>query len=275
MMMPYKLLLLLIIAASLVTGCARITNNAAATPDGQPDQTSASTPENVPAPAVPTDPGKKVYLTFDDGPNSHYTGLILDILKKFNVKASFVVIGGNIEKNPAVLQRILDEGHNLVNHTYSHDYKIIYASPQAFLADLEKCNVAIAKTGHEVKIFRAPGGPSKLDKTYYEYLGRHGYKSLEWNVTAADTDPNGVRPEQIIENVKNGVIRMEKMDKSPIILMHDGTEINLNVKNPGAAVQNYIKSRESDVAALPVIIEFLQAKGYTFAVVDENTPAAW
>ncbi len=275
--MPYKLLLLLIIAASLVTGCARVTTNAAATPDGQPNQTSASTLENeqAPAPAVPADPGKKVYLTFDDGPNSHYTGLVLDILKKFNVKASFVVIGSNIEKNPAVLQRILDEGHHLVNHTYSHDYKIIYASPQAFLADLGKCNVAIAKIGHEVKIFRAPGGPSKLDKTYYEYLERYGYKSLEWNVTAADTDPNGVRPEQIIENVKNGVMRMEKMDKAAIILMHDGAEININVENPGPAVQNYIKSRESDIAALPVIIEFLQSKGYTFAGVDENTPAAW
>jgi len=166
--MPYRLLLLLLIAASLVTGCARVTTNAAATPDGQQKQISASTSKNVPAPApsVPADPGKKVYLTFDDGPNSHYTGLILDILKKHNVKATFVVIGGNIEKNPAVLQRILDEGHHLVNHTYSHDYKIIYASPQAFLADLEKCNHTIAKTGLEVKIFRAPGGPSKLDKTY-------------------------------------------------------------------------------------------------------------
>ena len=116
------------------------------------------------------------------------------------------------------------------------------------------------------------GEDSKLDN---EYWGRHGYKSLEWNVTAADTDPKGVSQEQIIDNVKNGVIRMEKMDKAPIILMHDGTEINLNVENPGAAVQNYIKSRESDLAALPVIIEFLQAKGYTFAGVDENTPPAW
>ncbi|NLI12730.1 polysaccharide deacetylase family protein [Pelotomaculum propionicicum] len=275
--MPYKLFFLLLIAASLLSGCGRVTTNAAATPDEPQSRTSASTTENEPAPAppVPADPNKKVYLTFDDGPNSHYTGLVLDILKRYNVKATFVVIGSNVEKNPAVLQRILDEGHNLVNHTYSHDYKIIYASPQAFLADLEKCNNAIGKTGHEAKIYRAPGGPSKMEKSYYDYLSRYGYKSLEWNVSSADSDPRGVSPEQIINNVKNGVIQMEKAGRPPIILMHDGTEININVENPGAAVQNYIKSRESDIAALPVIIEFLQARGYTFAGVDANTPSAW
>jgi len=276
--MPYKLIIILIIIAALLSGCARAASIAAVTSDEQQAGTGLSPSEPAPAPEKPvsTAPAKKVYLTFDDGPNSHYTGLILDVLKKYGVKATFVVIGGNVGKNPAVLKRIVDEGHSLVNHTYSHDYKTIYAGPQAFLADLEKCNQAIAGvTGSGVKIYRAPGGPSKLDKTYYESLGRHGYKSLEWNVTAADTDPKGVSPEQIIENVKSGVLRIEKMERTPIILMHDGTEINLNVDKPGTAVQNFIRSRESDVAALPEIIEFLQARGYTFAGVDENTPSAW
>ncbi|MCL6635765.1 MAG: polysaccharide deacetylase family protein, partial [Peptococcaceae bacterium] len=182
----------------------------------------------------------------------------------------------NIERNPDVFQRILAEGHHVINHSYSHDYKKIYTRPEAFLDDLEQANHAIAAfTGEECKIFRAPGGPSKLNKNFRELLNRKGYRSLGWNVASADTDPNGVSPEQIVQNVIEGVNRIESMKKTPIILMHDGTEINVNMDKPGTATKNYIRNRESDVAALPVIIEFLQEKGYTFAGVDENTPPAW
>ncbi|MCG9967684.1 polysaccharide deacetylase [Pelotomaculum terephthalicicum JT] len=223
-----------------------------------------------------TEPAKYVYLTFDDGPNSHYTGIILDILKKYDVKASFVVIGSNIEKNPEVLKRIVNEGHGLVNHTFSHDYNKIYASPRAFLEDLQKCAQAItALTEKNVKVFRAPGGPAKLNKNIDELLSKNGYLSLGWNVSAADTDPNGATPEQVYGNVANGVVNMERMKRVPIILMHDGTEINLSQSSPGTATLNYIKNRESDVAALPKIIEFLQARGYSFAIVDEKTPSVW
>lgn len=226
--------------------------------------------------ALPSNPVKNVYLTFDDGPNSHYTGLILDILKQYNAHASFAVVGNTIEKNPDVLKRIVSEGHGLINHTYSHDYKKIYKSPAAFLDDLQRCNQSItAITGSTVTIFRAPGGPSNLNKSYYALLNKHGYKSLGWNVTSADTDPKGVSPEGIYSNVVSGVTQIEKMQRAPIILMHDGTEISLGQKTPTPAVQNYIHNRESDVAALPGIIEFLQARGYTFAIVDDQTPPAW
>lgn len=277
--MLYKYTLLLVMALSFLTGCAGIPPTAAVTPVESRAQAPAQTKAEAapaPNPAVPAAPAKKVYLTFDDGPNSHYTGLILDILKKYGVKATFVVVGSNIERNQDVFKRILEEGHSVVNHTYSHDYKKIYASPAAFLAELERCNQSIAPVaGSGVKVFRAPGGPSKLNKDFFELLNKHGYKSLGWNVASADTDPKGVSPEQIIDNVKQGVIRVENMKKAPIILMHDGTEINFSADKPGAAVHNYIRSRESDVAALPVIIEFLQARGYTFAGVDESTPSAW
>jgi len=233
---------------------------------------SGQQPENIASP----EPAKYVYLTFDDGPNSHYTGIILDILRKYGIKASFVVIGNNIEKNPEVFKRIINEGHGVVNHTFSHDYNKIYASPGAFLEDLQRCNQTIsAFTGNNVRVFRAPGGPAKLNKNTYDLLSRYGYISLGWNVTAADTDPNGATPEQIYGNVANGVVNIEKMKRAPIILMHDGTEINLRQSAPGAATLTYIQNRESDVAALPKIIEFLQAKGYSFAVVDEKTPSAW
>ena len=273
--MPYKHILLLIVVLALVSGCTGISPSAVAPVEPQTQTNNGTAPASDVS--VSPNPLKKVYLTFDDGPNSIWTGQVLDILKKYGIKASFCVIGNNVDKNPEVLKRILDEGHIVINHTYSHDYKKIYASPEAFLADLERDNQSIAAvTGSGVKIFRAPGGPTKLSKSYFELLNKNGYKSLSWNVASNDTDPKGISPEQLIDNVEKGVIRIENLKRTPIILMHDGTEINLSADKPGNIVHNYIHSRESDVAALPAIIEFLQARGgYTFAGVDENTPQAW
>ncbi|OPY58953.1 MAG: Peptidoglycan-N-acetylglucosamine deacetylase [Pelotomaculum sp. PtaU1.Bin035] len=283
--MVYKYSIPLLLALALLVNCVNFPVYTTIAPEEKPANADAAAQNQAPnndfdgPPAetiVSPDPAKKVYLTFDDGPNSHYTGLILDILKKYNIKASFSVIGNTIDNNPDVFRRIISEGHGVVNHTYSHDYKKIYASPEAFLIDLEKCNQSIVKlTGSDVKVFRAPGGPSKLDKKYYDLLSKYGYISLGWNVTSADSDPNGVTADQICSNIENGVLFIEKAKKAPIILMHDGSEINTGPGAPGPAVQNYIRSRESDIQALPKIIEFLQTRGYTFAAVDEKTPPAW
>ena len=132
--------------------------------------------------------------------------------------------GVNIDKNRCP-QRIVDEGHGIINHSYSHDYNRVYKSPEAFLEELESCNESIAGiTGRGVKIFRAPGGPSKLNKETFKLLKQHGYVSISWNVASADTDPKGVSREQIIENVQKGIMQIE-LRKTPIVLMHDGTEI--------------------------------------------------
>jgi len=279
--MLYKCAIPVLIGIILLANCAGYPDVTTSVPRGETDPVEAAAQASVlgstSTGSRPEDkPARYVYLTFDDGPNSHYTGIILDILKKYGIRASFAVIGNNIERNPDVFKRIINEGHGVVNHTFSHDYKKIYASPGAFLDDLQQCNQVIATlTGNNVKIFRAPGGPSKLSKNYYNLLDKHGYRSLSWNVTSADSDPKGATAEQIYSNVVNGVINVEKMNRTPIILMHDGTEINPVQGVPGPAVQNYIRTRESDVTALPKIIEFLQARGYTFAVVDEKTPPAW
>jgi peptidoglycan/xylan/chitin deacetylase (PgdA/CDA1 family) len=270
-----KYAIFLLLNLFLMTGCTTAPP-APLVPPGEPLAPAEAAPVVAPEPEAPTEPAKKVYLTFDDGPNSYYTGLVLDVLKEYDIKASFAVLGCNIDKNPDVFKKILDEGHGIVNHSYSHDYKNIYSNPQAFLADLEACNESIARIrGNGVKIFRAPGGPSKLDRETFELLEQNGYISVSWNVTSADTDPGGASPEQIIANVQNGIIRMESFEKAPIVLMHDGTEINRSKNPPGSAVANYIRNRESIVAALPEIIEFLMARNYTFALVDENTPPAW
>lgn len=273
--MLYKYAMLLLLNILLLSGC----NTAPPTPlapPGEPLALAEAAPVVEQETTIPPEPLKKVYLTFDDGPNSYYTGQILNILKDYGIKASFAVLGVNIEKNPAVLQRIVDEGHGIINHSYSHDYNRVYKSPEAFLEELESCNESIAGiTGRGVKIFRAPGGPSKLNKETFELLRQHGYISISWNVASADTDPKGVSKEQIIENVQNGIMQIESFEKNPIVLMHDGTEINRGGAAPGSPLANYIRSRESGVAALPEIIKFLMERNYTFAVVDENTPPAW
>lgn len=270
--MIYRFALLLISAAVLLGGCAKTSTESPSLAGHEAVVVAGA--QDV-RDIVP-DPAKKVYLTFDDGPNSHFTKQILDVLKESGVKATFAVVGSNIEKNPDVFKRILDEGHSVINHTYCHDYTKLYESPASLLADLDRCNRTIAAFGGKsVKIYRVPGGSSGLNKEFYDFMCGSGYKTVDWNVSSADSDPRGVSKEQIVANVKNGVINIENMDNTPIILMHDGTEICLDLDNPGEAVQNYIRSRESDVAALPEIIEFLQSRGYTFAGVDEGTPPAW
>jgi len=219
---------------------------------------------------------KTAYLTFDDGPNSIYTGRVLNILADRQVKATFMVTGKNADINGDIMRRIVDERHGIGNHTFSHDYNKIYASPEAFLADLEECNkILIQYTGKPVMVFRAPGGPQKLSPACMKYLNSHGYISVGWNVTSADSDPNGATPSQIYNNIVSGVEKVEKLGLSPIILMHDGTQLNTTVAEPETPLAAYIQNRESTIRALPDIIDHLKSKGYKFALVDEHTPPTW
>jgi len=221
-------------------------------------------------------PAKCVYLTFDDGPNSYFTGQILDILAEHQVKASFMVVGVNVEKNPELIKRMVAEGHAVINHTYTHNYKKIYASPEALIADLDQASRVLEKIlGRPVKIFRAPGGPGRLTKAFYKKLKEHGYQLVGWNITGADSDPKGVTPEQVYEHVVNGLAKVEKMHLTPIILLHDGTQVDTIEAAANSALGKYIQNRKSVVEALPKIIELLKSKGYTFAPVDENTPPPW
>ncbi|MCL6447249.1 MAG: polysaccharide deacetylase [Armatimonadetes bacterium] len=219
---------------------------------------------------------KYVYLTFDDGPNTFFTGQVLDILAKRHVKASFMVVGSNAEKNPELIKRMVTEGHAVINHTYTHNYKKIYSSPDALVADLDRASRVLEKIiGHPVKIFRPPGGPGNLSKKFCQRLNEKGYQSVGWNITGGDSDPKGVTPEQVYENVARGLARVERMRLPPIILLHDGTQVETIEAAPNSPLGRYIQNRKSVVDALPKIIELLESKGYTFAVVDEHTPPPW
>ncbi len=221
--------------------------------------------------------GKKVaYLTFDDGPNSDYTEKILDVLRQKKVKASFAVVGKNVKLNPRVLQRTMADGHAVINHTYSHDYNTIYQSAESFIADLDQNNKVVSQyTGRPVMLFRAPGGPDKLSRDFTSKLQSRGYISVGWNISAVDSDPSGVSSAQVYNNIVTGLERVERLKLSPIILMHDGTQLATTVARPGSPLAIYIQNREATLEALPAIIDHFKAKGYTFAVVDQNTPPAW
>ena len=104
---------------------------------------------------------KIAYLTFDDGPSQAVTPLILDLLKKENIKATFFVLGSNVKKNPDLVKRAYQEGHYIANHGYSHDYKKIYKNAQSVLEEFNKTEKQIQKAiennEYSSHLFRFPG----------------------------------------------------------------------------------------------------------------------
>ena len=197
-----------------------------------------------------------VYLTFDDGPSSS-TDEILDILAEYDVKATFFVCGKPDARYTDAYKRIVDEGHTLGMHSYSHKYSVIYDSPEAFRADLEKLRVFLYETtGVWSKYYRFPGGSSnsvsKADMSELaEYLKGQEVTFYDWNVSAGD-DRSGANKDTIYSNIVNNIPRF----KHCIVLMHDSAD------------------KKSTVEALPRIIEAIQAMDDTVIVpiTDDTLP---
>lgn len=214
----------------------------------QPTQTQVQT-------IVPTN--KTAYLTFDDGPSNN-TITILDTLKENNIKATFF-INGNYNKN--IVQRIINEGHAIGNHTSSHNYKKIYASTDAFLEDFNSLENSILNDfGTKSTLIRFPGGSNNTvshnygGKTIMDELTKlmteKGYTYFDWNVTSGDADSTPATKEQIISNVVN----RSKTVNNAIILMHDSS-----VKTETAK-------------AVPEIIKQLKELGFSFDKLSETAP---
>ena len=104
---------------------------------------------------------KRAFLTFDDGPSTN-TKDILDLLLQRNIKATFFVLGTQVERMPETVKRIYEEGHYIANHGYSHVYSSIYSSPEAVLDEFNKCNQVVANAiqvpEYNSHLFRFPGG---------------------------------------------------------------------------------------------------------------------
>ena len=179
---------------------------------------------------TPADSGiHKVYLTFDDGPSAN-TDQILDILDEYGVKATFFVVGK--EGYNDQYRRIVEEGHTLGMHSYSHVYRDIYESVEAYGQDLEKLHTYLYElTGVDSRIVRLPGGSSNTvskDKIQdiIAYLGQQGMTYYDWNVSSGDAASGYVSAQQIADNVLNHVSEHH----TSIVLMHDASGKNTTVE---------------------------------------------
>jgi len=174
---------------------------------------------------------KRVYLTFDDGPSSNTTK-ILDKLKEYDVKATFFVTGANGKALKALYGRIVDEGHGIGVHSYSHKYDEIYASIDDYFEDFYMMSDTIYDaTGVRSTICRLPGGSSntvsKIDmRDVVTELNKQGIACYDWNVSGEDAKSGHRSAEQIAENVLSGI---EQYDTA-IVLLHDGADKDETVK---------------------------------------------
>ncbi|RKP51644.1 polysaccharide deacetylase family protein [Cohnella endophytica] len=188
---------------------------------------------------------KLVALTFDDGPDNNYTTKILDILEEQHVKATFFLVGTQVVKYPATAKRIVDEGHSIGNHSWSHS-DLSKLSGDALELQIGKTQQAIIQaTGVTPGLMRAPYGA--LSDGVLDAIHRDGMKHIYWTVDTKDWAGSSVA--SIRKNV------LDHTHKGGIILMHSfGGKKN---------------ALDHTVKVLPTIIKDLQARGYELVTVDE------
>jgi len=213
-----------------------------AKPEVQPPQES---PEPVPTQPANAHEGKLVALTFDDGPDNNYTLKILDILKEYDVKATFFLVGTQVKKYPETAKRIVEEGHSVGNHTWSHS-DLTKLSAKAQAEQIDKAQREIVKaTGATPSLMRAPYGAISSSALKTVHLG--GMKHVAWTVDTRDWAGTSVAAmhKNVMTNTKEG----------GVILMH--------------SFGGRKDALEHTVKLLPSIIKDLQAKGYELVTVDE------
>lgn len=198
---------------------------------------------------------RKVYLTFDDGPSSN-TERILEILEEYDVKATFFVVGKEEEQYQALYKRIVEEGHTLGMHSYSHKYNEIYQSVDSYAQDMNKLQDFLYElTGVECKFARFPGGSSnavsKVDMhDLIDYLNGEEIVYFDWNISSGDASSSYISTDQILNNC---LAQLQQYQEC-MILLHDASNKNTTVE------------------ALPMLIEQIQAMEDTIIVpITEDT----
>ena len=201
---------------------------------------------------------KVIYLTFDDGPSIENTPDILDLLKKYNIKATFFIINHN-SNTDYLLKREYNEGHSIGYHSYSHNYSLIYKSDNDFYNDLNKIKNKVKNILKiESNLIRFPGGSSNTVSLNYndgimsrltKSVMENGYIYFDWNVSSNDTSLKDSN--KICKSVTNNLIYNEN-----VVLMHDSSDKIYNKE------------------ALKCIIEYGLDNGYTFSKLDKNSNTA-
>ena len=200
-------------------------------------------------------PTKTIVLTFDDGPSEN-TEDVLKILKKNDIKATFFVIGRTDKKSLLMYKKIVNDGHTIAMHSYTHNYGLIYASLKNFKKDYYAISDLIYNTtGVRCKYYRFPGGSSnsvsKIDmRLPIPFLKDEGVEYVDWNVMSGDAVRISLSDKVLYKNVMTGVHSM----KNSVVLMHDSL------------------ARGTTVRALPKIIKSLKKENYLILPIDETTP---
>lgn len=194
--------------------------------------------------------GKRVFLTFDDGPSKSVTPHILDLLKFHNIKATFFVLGSRVKLNPDIVKREYDEGHYIANHGYSHKYSSIYAKPENVIEEYNKTEAEIRKAlnnqNYSSHLFRFPGGSiggeyNKIKKSAKKQLKEKQIAYLDWNALTSDAAGANTK-EKILKNMKKTVENYQNV----VLLMHDAPDKKLTYET------------------LEDVITYLTEKGYSF-----------
>lgn len=200
---------------------------------------------------------KIVYLTFDDGPSQN-TKKILDILDKYDAKATFFVTGTNPSCNNYI-QEAYNRGHSIGLHTYTHDYASVYSSVENYFNDLDKIGDMVESlTGHRSNIIRFPGGSSNTISANYtkgimsllvKEVRNRGYQYFDWNCDSTDASGNNVPVDQLVSNATSA------SNQYINILMHD------------------TDAKDTTVEALPKILEHYKKQGYVFRKLEKDSYA--
>lgn len=185
---------------------------------------------------------KIIALTFDDGPHPKYTAAILDLLAKYDAKATFFIIGKNAEKYPDLVLRSYSEGHELANHTYSHPFKASVAELQAQLRKTKEIIYGI--TGFAPVLFRPVGG--YYNDQMINSAVKDGYKVVMWSWHQDTQDWKQPGVNKIVQKVMKG------SKPGDVILFHDGGG-----------------DRTQTIKALEEILPKLKKQGYTFVTISE------
>ena len=199
-----------------------------------------------------------IWLTFDDGPSANITPKVLDILKKENIKATFFVINYS-DSNEHLIKRIVEEGHTIGIHGYSHEYSKIYKSKETFMNNVLTLQDRIFKsTGVKSMYIRFPGGSSNTVSRKYckgimteltkEMLAK-GFKYYDWNISSGDAG-GAKNAKDVYKNVTKNLSKK----RGNMVLMHD------------------FGGNKKGLEALPDIIKYAKKEGYTFAKIDDDTP---
>ena len=193
---------------------------------------------------------KRVFLTFDDGPSKTVTPVVLDTLKKENIKATFFLLGSRVELNPELVKREYNEGHYLASHGYSHVYSQIYASPQSVIDEYNRSVTAIRNAigdqQYNPHLFRFPGGYwggkyAEVKKQAKQLLYENDILHIDWNALTSDA-AGAKTTEQFIAELEKTVPK----HNSVVVLMHDAG------------------NKQATANALPTIIKYFRDRGFEF-----------